>query len=942
MIDLLLRHRIVLSPVNKGLPETRRRSAGRAWLRPGACLVATGLMLGCAGAAVPEFETLPRAQMRFAGLAGERVDANVQNWLLRAPQANPGLLEMFRVRDRQPEPRLVKWAGEFAGKYLLSAIPVLEMTDDPRLSGQVSNVVAGLIATQAPDGYLGPFPRQDRLLKNWDLWGHYHAIAALLLWHERTGDQPALAAARKAADLVCATYLNTGRRVLDAGDPEMNMSILTGLAMLYRETGDDRYLKMAREVEKDWESAGDYLRAGLDGREFFQGPRPRWESLHDLQGLFELWRITGEPQYRAAFMHHWRSIRRWDRRNSGAFSSGEQATGNAYAPTAIETCCTVAWIALTVDYLKLTGEPQAADELELSTLNGGLGAQHPSGSWWTYSTPMDGAREASAQAIVFQARAGTPELNCCSANGPRVLAALRDWALMSGPGGLVLNSYLPGTFQVACDGQEIGLEQERDYPRSASQRVLITKSGKREWTLRLRIPAWSANTRVQANFKGGPTQAVAGSYLEVRRRWKAGDAITLEFDFSLRTVSGASEAMGKISLYCGPVLLAWDQAEGTLDEDQVPAVDLARLREARIVSPGRPWTALERGPWLVVEVPVEGGKTLRLVDFASAGASGTRYRSWLPAVEPPPPPALTQRPRDGERIRAGAVQFRWRCPQRGGGLSYRVEVATDPRFANIVCATNSPPGGRVVLNVPVPQAGAQRWWRVVTIGAKGETVPDVPPATFTLAADAPASVISPEPKPGPSGELVRDSLRSGEPLKYGEALSVKFSERSAEGTRLNGREQMLVYSVPEWPEGDVSVAVRVRVEAVPARGVGQIFSAWCAHRDDPLRLSLANGKLHARMEAGDIFATPGTTLPTGRWCHVAAVKQGKTLTLYLDGEPAGSCAVPAAAKTAAQDCAVGGNPHFSGREGLAATLADFGLWERALSAEEVRGLAAPR
>ena len=58
-----------------------------------------------------------------------------------------------------------------------------------------------------------------------------------------------------------------------------------------------------------------------------------------------MWRITGEPKYRDAFEHHWRSIRRWDRRNTGGFSSGEQATGNPYAPTAIETCCTVAWMA---------------------------------------------------------------------------------------------------------------------------------------------------------------------------------------------------------------------------------------------------------------------------------------------------------------------------------------------------------------------------------------------------------------------------------------------------------------------------------------------------------------------------------------------------------------------------------------------------------------------
>jgi hypothetical protein len=128
------------------------------------------------------------ARFQFGGVLGSRIDANVEAWLLRAPQANPGMLEMFRVRDRQPVPNLVPWAGEFVGKYLISAIQALRMSGNPALRQQVSNVVAELIATQAEDGYLGPFPRATRLKGNWDLWGHYHVMQALMLWHEATGD----------------------------------------------------------------------------------------------------------------------------------------------------------------------------------------------------------------------------------------------------------------------------------------------------------------------------------------------------------------------------------------------------------------------------------------------------------------------------------------------------------------------------------------------------------------------------------------------------------------------------------------------------------------------------------------------------------------------------------------------------------------------------------
>lgn len=41
---------------------------------------------------------------------------------------------------------------------------------------------------------------------------------------------------------------------------------------------------------------GDYYRTGLAGQEFYRTPRPRWESLHAIQGLVELYRITGDAQ----------------------------------------------------------------------------------------------------------------------------------------------------------------------------------------------------------------------------------------------------------------------------------------------------------------------------------------------------------------------------------------------------------------------------------------------------------------------------------------------------------------------------------------------------------------------------------------------------------------------------------------------------------------------
>src|SRR5690242_9590949 len=104
-----------------------------------------------------QVESVEDGRFRFEGVLGQRLIANEQGWLLRAPDDNPGLLGMFAKRDLQPEPDLVAWAGEFVGKYLISAIQALRMSDDADLRLQTQKIVADLIASQAEDGYLGPF-----------------------------------------------------------------------------------------------------------------------------------------------------------------------------------------------------------------------------------------------------------------------------------------------------------------------------------------------------------------------------------------------------------------------------------------------------------------------------------------------------------------------------------------------------------------------------------------------------------------------------------------------------------------------------------------------------------------------------------------------------------------------------------------------------------------
>ncbi|MFO0889054.1 MAG: glycoside hydrolase family 127 protein [Isosphaeraceae bacterium] len=610
--------------------------------RPGVSLFTLALLAGsltsaALGAEEPKRTPLKPAlslRMSVSGPMGSYLSAVTQNWLLPAPAGNPAILAMFADRDRTPHRDLLPWSGEFAGKYLTGATQVLRTTGDERLRQHLDHFAQSLPPLQDRDGYLGPFPREHRLTGSapniggkpggtWDAWGHYHMMLGLLLWNETSGDTASLDAARRIGDLFCDRFLGDRKpRLVDTGSTEMNLAPAHGLCLLYEKTREKRYLDLARQIVEEFAAAdargqplaGDYFRRGLAGEEFYRLPKPRWESLHPVLALAELARITRDPQYARAFANLWWSIAKLDRHNNGGFSSGEQAQGNPYHRGAIETCCTIAWMAMTVEMLRLTGDPVAADELELSTFNSALGLFSPSGRWSTYNTPMDGDRKANFHEIVFQARPGSPELNCCSVNAARGLGLLSDWALMADEkgDGLVLNWYGPGAFTTKLpSGVAVRLSNRTSYPVDGEVRIRVEPERHAEFPLRLRIPHWSARTKVRVNDE--PVSAASpATYLELRRTWRPGDEVVLKIDMTPHVWAGEKESAGRVSIFRGPILLAFDQRFNPGMAEDPPAIDLAGAMVLTNPQPSGPH------PILLVEARTAAGPVL-LCDFASEG-----------------------------------------------------------------------------------------------------------------------------------------------------------------------------------------------------------------------------------------------------------------------------------------------------------------------------------
>jgi DUF1680 family protein len=366
-------------------------------------------------------------------------------------------------------------------------------------------------------------------------------------------------------------------------------------------------------------------------------PKPRWESLHAIQGIAELFFITGEDNYRQAYQQIWWSIAEGDRHNNGGFSSGERAMGDPYHQAAIETCCTVAWMALSVDMLRLTGNSVAADELEIAMFNSGLGLISPSGRWVTYNTPMDGERHGTYQDINFHSQAGGPELSCCTVNGPRALGLTAEWAIMRSNSGLTLNYYGPGMLTATlASGNRVTLIQETDYPVTAKVELRVQLDQAETFTLALRIPHWSEHTSVWLNDKQ-ITGVSAGQYLRLEHTWTGDEQVIIEFDFrphfwvnphrrlnEVTSSTNSEQVYYATSIYRGPILLAFDPRFNDLNSAKVPGLQATNLQMQLVADDS--WLK----PWVLVAIETASGDQLRLCDFASAGAAGDEYRSWLP------------------------------------------------------------------------------------------------------------------------------------------------------------------------------------------------------------------------------------------------------------------------------------------------------------------------
>jgi DUF1680 family protein len=567
-------------------------------------------------------ELLAPGQIHIDGWLGPRIAANEKNRLL-AVDTEP-LLAGYRKR-----PGTHPWIGEHVGKWLHAATLAWAYTGDPALRKKLDQVAADLMACQEPDGYLGTYVPEKRFGlfpgADWDVWSHKYNLIGLLTYYQYTGNRAALQCCCKMGDLLAATF--PAKKSILAAGTHVGMaatSVLEPIVLLYRFTGEPRYLGFAGYLVRAWDEAGGpavaaSLRAWKGVNKTANGKA--YEMMSNLVGLCELARATGDRSLLGPVLHAWNDVVANRLYITGSASAGEHFQADHVLPNQVgasvgETCVTTTWIQLNLQLLRLTGEAKFGDELERTFYNHLAAAQHPRGDDWCYYTALEGKKPYD------------PGINCCHSSGPRGMALAVQAAYLkahteSGEA-LYVNTLETSRAELSLGGQEVVVEQQSGFPREGKSTLRLKLAKPAKFSLLVRVPAWDPGAKLAVNGTE-PVGVIRGDELYIpARKWSDGDTLSLTFNLEGRLIEGTFGNAGRAALAWGPFVLAFDQSHNPT----LPPANQLGLVE------GRFFKVLSQES-LAFRVPVVGpdnrnyGATF--VPFADAGSSGGTYRVWLRA-----------------------------------------------------------------------------------------------------------------------------------------------------------------------------------------------------------------------------------------------------------------------------------------------------------------------
>lgn len=492
-------------------------------------------------------------------------------------------------------------------KALEGAAFCLSVQPDPELAARLQEVIRRVAAAQEPDGYLYTWrtmhpdqPAHDwihaeRWLKDphlsHELYNIGHLYEAGIAHFQATGSRSLLDVCLKSAELV--------HRDFGDGEPRIapgHQVIEMGLAKLYRQTGDRRWIDLAKffiDVR------------GHGGNAYSQDHKPVVEQSEAVghavranylySGMADVAALTGDERYLAAIKRIWENV--VSRKLHLTGGCGARASGEAYGDDYElphrcynETCAAVAFLFWNHRMFLLTGDAKYMDVFERSLYNGVLSGVSLSGDRFFYPNPLEYDGK-TANNHGHAGRAPWFGCACCPPNILRTIASLGGYVCAVQGERLFINLYAQGEATATVAGMKVKCDQTTRYPWDGTVTLRVTPERPGRFSLCLRIPGWAqgrplpsdlysyddpaSDWSVQINGQPVAVQPERG-YAVLTREWKSGDTVALQMPMSVRRVAGhpkIAATRGQVALERGPIVYAFEALDndGSVFDAVLPA-----------------------------------------------------------------------------------------------------------------------------------------------------------------------------------------------------------------------------------------------------------------------------------------------------------------------------------------------------------------------------------
>jgi DUF1680 family protein len=462
----------------------------------------------------------------------------------------------------------------------------LQSGDQPELRKTTEAIIAEIVASQEPGGYLNTYYVGDKKplrmtypiqTTGHELYNIGHMLQGAIAYYRATGDRTMLDAGIRFVDQFLLPSYGPGpsQKGIVAGHPEIEMSLIE----LYRTTGNRQYVDLAGYILH-----GDqrilltprqitYMFCGIPftSRTKLEGHAVR--AMYACCGATDYYLETGDQTY-------WKTLNTlWDDLVShqmyvtggvGARQEGE-AFGDAYElPNARaygESCAAIGNMMWNWRMLAASGDAKFTDVIERALYNGINSGMSLDGKTYCYRNPL--AFDPSGDSRYTEDPEGkirNPwyDTTCCPPNLERTFASLPGYFYSTSSDGAYVHLYDNSAMNWRLNnGVGLKLRQTTNYPWSGDVKIAVDPATPSEFALFVRIPGWSLNNNVKVN--GKPVAgATPGQYLEIRRQWSVGDTVELSFDMTTRQLKAnpaVNEDRGRVAFQRGPIVFCMEHLD---------------------------------------------------------------------------------------------------------------------------------------------------------------------------------------------------------------------------------------------------------------------------------------------------------------------------------------------------------------------------------------------